>query len=212
MLFVGVAIGLTLNRCNKEAQVVEVSDKTTEAKLNTILNNSMQAEKKAMEKVEVLISEVYVLNQDIKSKDQEIKRLKKGFYGIIYKTNFDSSATIDTVKIELAKADSANKEAKVIIKKQDSAIADRDTVIQKNAETIETLMDAVAEGENQQAILELDLKQQKKKLTKVKTNNTIKTGLIIALNIASIASPPTAMLTTGASIIIAIIPFNRKTK
>lgn len=56
-----------------------------------------------------------------------------------YRTKFDSTATIDTVKAELAKCDTITIVDSIIINKQDSIIQKQDTIIQDQSKFIDSL-------------------------------------------------------------------------
>ena len=73
--------------------------------------------------------EKVVYRDKIIVKQVEIKRDK-----IHYKTHFDSTATIDTVKVELAKADTSNVLADTIIDKLTVIISNDSKVISDNEE------------------------------------------------------------------------------
>lgn len=187
LVFILGALVCSLLKC--DPKIIEVTDKSKEAQLYTQINESNKSKELFKKEAEKLNKEVSYLKS---------KRSK-----IVYKKEFDTLATIDTVIVELVKCD--------------SVVAIGDSIIEKQSEQIETIGDALTESENAQVIQdsllkikELEVSKQQKKLTKVKTNNTIKTGIIVILNAASIASPPTAIITSGISILLAIIPFNKK--
>lgn len=95
----------------------------------------------------------------------EVVKLKEGKTKIIYRTKFDTLATIDTVYAELQKCDTIVKIDSIIIQKQD-------TIIFKQEELIDTI-------EKNNDSLKKDLKKQKRKLVFTK----ILAGAIIILTI-----------------------------
>ncbi len=192
-LFVGALLCVLLYECSGRTKVktITVVDRTNEAKIYTQINEANRSRdywKKEAEKKDT------VYNTIVKNRDR-----------IVYRTKFDSTASIDTVLVELIKCDSVKKY--------------NDTAIVNRNEKIEDLTYALIESENAQALQDTllnkkdtDIENKSKVIRRVKTNNTIKTGIIVILNIASIASPPTAIITTGLSIVVAILPFNKKSK
>jgi hypothetical protein len=191
LLFTGIALGFILQRCSDTPQVVEVTDSQKEAELYTVINNANA-------------SKEYWKKQAL-SKDTVYKTILQKRDRIIYRTTFDTLATIDTVLVELYKCDSVKKYS--------------DTALVNRNEKIEDLTHALTESENvndlKDSLIEFKDKkliESKKDITRVKANNTLKAGIIVILNIASIASPPTAIITTGLSIVVAILPFNKKSK
>lgn len=95
------------------------------------------------------------LKANIDTQEKEVKVLKEGKEKRSYKTTFDSSSTIDTVKIELAKCDTIVKIDSVIMAKQDTIIIDQ-------KELIETY-----EGETKSLLKEVKKEKRKTLFTKI---------------------------------------------
>jgi hypothetical protein len=93
---------------------------------------------------------VYVVRQKIKTQTDTVTKYKTLKGKIEYRTNFDTLATIDTVLIELLKADTIIKYSDRIIKGQDTIIAYQSRIIEFQGDSIEVLND--------------DLKKEKKKV------------------------------------------------
>lgn len=93
--------------------------------------------------------EKQVIKEKIVLKEVEVIKWKTEKGKIVYRTKFDTLATIDTVYIELAKCDSIVKLDSLIIAGQDTIIIGKDSLI------------SICESD--QAILKKDLKRQRRK-------------------------------------------------
>jgi hypothetical protein len=184
-IVIGIILGVFL--CNYFHEE-PVKDYSKEAELYTIINIQSETIKSK--------------NKHIAALSDSIIHLKEKKAKIIYRTKFDTLATIDTVYIELIKCDSIVQIDAKIITGQDSLIYDLGQVI-KAYDTINVAQkQIIIEGE----------KAHKKEVRKLKTTHKIKGAIIIALNVASIASPSTAIITSGLSVLVAILPIKSRKK
>jgi hypothetical protein len=142
----GVLIGFMLH-LHFLPNVEVVQDSTKVAELYTQLNKHVEAK-------EVFKKEVEKLNN-------EVANLKARKSKVIYRTKFDTLSTIDTVIVELTKCDSVVKVS--------------DTIIGKQEQEIEGLVDALTESDNISVIQadiikskDVDLAESKKDLKKAK--------------------------------------------
>lgn len=96
-----------------------------------------------------------IIKEKIVEKEKEVIKWKEKKGKIIYRTKFDTLATIDTLYIELIKCDS-------IVKIDSIIIADQDTIIKDQKQVIN-----IVEKSNES--LKKDLKKEKRKslLTKI---------------------------------------------
>ena len=125
-----------------------------------------KCEKQDIKKTENLdIKKVDSIKQKIDTVKVEVVKLKEAKTKIIYRTKFDTLATIDTVYAELQKCDTIVKIDSIIIQKQD-------TIIFKQEE----LIDAIEKNNDS---LKKDIKKQKRKLLFTK----ILAGAIIVITI-----------------------------
>lgn len=159
LAFILGALVCSLLKC--DPKVIEVTDKSKEAELYTQINEANKAKELFKKEAEKLNKEVSYLKS---------KRSK-----IVYKKDFDTLATIDTVIVELIKCD--------------SVVAISDTIIEKQEEQIETITDALNESENIQVIQadiikekDIEISKTKKELKKEKTKLILtKVGGIIII-------------------------------
>lgn len=82
---------------------------------------------------------VYVYKTEIKKQTDTVEKLKVLRGKIEYRTKFDTLATIDTVLIELLKADTIIKLDTKIIARQDTIIAYQGRIIEFQGDSIEVL-------------------------------------------------------------------------
>lgn len=99
---------------------------------------------------EQLKDTVYVLKKRIETRIDTVTKWKSAKGKIVYRTQFDTLATIDTVLIELYKADTIIKIDNRIIQAQDSIITDQSLIIGS--------LECEVEGQKQQ------VKKEKKKV------------------------------------------------
>lgn len=108
---------------------------------------------------------IEVIKKQVDTLKVEVVKLKDAKTKIIYKTKFDTLATIDTVLVELKKCDTIVKIDSVIIQKQDTIIKGQETII--------------SDLDSHNQVLEADIKKQKRKLIFTK----ILAGAVIVLTI-----------------------------
>lgn len=75
------------------------------------------------------VDTITIIKQRIDTIEKEVVKLKEAKTKIIYRTKFDTLATIDTVLIELKKCDTIVKIDSIIIQKQDTIIQDQRVII-----------------------------------------------------------------------------------
>lgn len=138
------------------------------------------------EKIAAKEREVIQIEKEVIKKEGKVKDLKGKKDSIHYTTDFDSSATIDSVKKELYACDSTNTISNDIIKEQDSIVSLKkkeiilkDTIIAKKDSLI-----AVSEKDNTK--LKSDLENGKRDLKKQKRKNAITKIVAVVVVVASI--------------------------
>jgi hypothetical protein len=117
---------------------------------------------------EVREIEKEVIKEKITTKEVEVLKLKESKSKIVYRTLFDTMATMDTIYVELIKCDSVVKIDSVIIQEQDTIIIDQKELIQ------------AVETDN--TVLKSDLKKQRRKnfLTKVVAGLAIVVTILVS--------------------------------
>ena len=153
-----VFVTCSLTRCENEP--VTITDNTKVAELYTQLNHANKAK-------ELFKKEAQILNKQVDS-------LKARKAKIVYRAKFDTLATIDTVIVELIKCDSVVKVSDSIIIKQD----------EKSQALVEALNESEKAQEIQVELLDTkdkDLKYTKKLLRKEKRKLLFtRIGIVVA--------------------------------
>lgn len=113
---------------------------------------------------------IVVEKQKIVYQEKEVVKWKEAAAGIHYRTTFDSTATIDTVKVELTKADTLVKIEAKEIAIQDSIDIEKDTI--------------QAQEEKEVELVKKELKKEKGKVFLAKVVAVIATVLLVLKVIA----------------------------
>lgn len=146
-----------------------VIDRTQEAKLYVLING-LTAENKDLKKSALKDSIEITTHKEVKTR-------------IIYKTRFDTLATVDTIYVELIKCDSIVRLDSVIIGKQDHQIKTIYTVIE-NQDKIITSKESLLIGKDSEIkAKDKALKKEHRKVIFTKIVAVVGLGVVIVLSL-----------------------------
>lgn len=111
--------------------------------------------------VEDIKQHIDTVQKNVAKENKQIQKHRQAVKAIKYKTTFDSTATIDTVKVELIKADS-------VVHELDSIDVDQEQVNDQQASALDDCKKAISLLEEDKKAMQTTDKENKREIRKLK--------------------------------------------